>query len=141
VIGIIGRAVVGVLAILGVFSLSMWMTAWYYSADMCEEQVLARAVSPSGVLAAVHYRKHCEDNRPDEYFFKVGKPGLGFMESAELVSLRADAVRQESTALSMQPLRIWWISDNKLHIQTPLHDSIKLPSDVDGVQIIAQPYQ
>lgn len=140
-IGNIGRAVVGVLAVLGVFSLSMWMMVWYYSSDMCEEQVLARAVSPSGALAAVHYRKRCEDNRPDEYFFKVGKPGLGFERSASLVSLRADAERQESTALSMQPLRIWWISDNKLHIETPPHDSIKLPSELDGVQIIAQPYQ
>jgi hypothetical protein len=140
VIGVIGKAVVGLLAILGVFLICMWIMAWYFL-DPCEEQLLARAVSPDASRAAVHYRKRCEGGRPDEYFFKIGRPGLGAEVAASLVSLRVNVVRQEMSALSMQPLRIWWISNEKLHIETPSHDSIKLPSDLDGVQIIAQPYQ
>ncbi len=140
-VGIVGKAVVVLLAILGVFVLSLWVMTWFQIIGACQEQVLARAISPSGGLAAEHYRKRCENDRPDEYFFKVGTPWSGSGASYTEVALRADAVRQANDVLTMKPLRIWWTSDNTLHIETPPHDSVKVPSELGGVRIIVQPYQ
>jgi hypothetical protein len=67
----------------------------------CEEHVLARAVSPSGALAAEHYRKRCDDERPDEYFLKVGTPWQGRESSNTQTTLRSDATRKDELTLSM----------------------------------------
>jgi hypothetical protein len=59
------KIILGLLAGIGFVSLSLWIFAW--TGQFCERQVLARAVSPSGALAAEHYRARCDDDRPDEY--------------------------------------------------------------------------
>ena len=140
-IGKAGKAVAVLLAILGAFVLSLWVMTWFQIIGTCQELVLARAVSPSGALAAEHYRKRCENDQPDEYFFKVGPPWPGSGVSDTQVALRADVVRQENDVLTMKPLRIWWASNTTLHIETPPHDSVKIPSELGGVRIIVQPYQ
>jgi hypothetical protein len=52
-----------------------------------------------------------------------------------------DAVRNEENTLSMQPLRMWWPSETKLHIESSPHDSIKIPLELHKVKIETQPYQ
>lgn len=136
-----GKIVVGSLATIGAFVLTMWIVTWYQFIDVCEHQALARAVSPGGTLAAEHYRKRCDDGRPDEYYLSIGTPWQGRGATRTEVSLRLDAVRNEGSALSMQPLRVWWFSEKKLHLEVPPHDSVKVPSELGGVQIETQPFQ
>jgi hypothetical protein len=107
----------------------------------CKEQILARAVSPSGALAAEHYRKRCDDERPDEYFLKVGSPWQARGSTYTETTLRSDAVRNNDNTLSMQPLRMWWSSETKLHIESSPHDSIKISPELHGVSIETQLYQ
>lgn len=134
----VGIIVVGVLAAIGVLSLSLWIVTWYQFIDVCEHQALARIVSPSGSLAAEHYRRRCDDGRPDEYNLEIGTAWRGNESSSAQATLRSDVTRNEDAGLSMQPLRMWWLSETKLHIDVPLHDSIRLPSELGGIMIDSQ---
>ena len=129
----------GLLASIGAVTLSLWIVVWM--GQSCEQQVLARAVSPNGALAAEHYRKRCDDERPDEYFLKVGSPWQGRESTYTQTTLRSDAAPNNALTLSMQPLRMWWPSEAKLHIESSPHDSIKIPPELYGVKIETQPYQ
>ena len=135
------KIVVGLLACIGVLASSLWIFVWINQSQFCEQQVLARAVSPSGAFAAEHYRKRCDDERPDEYFLKVGSPWQGRESTYTQTTLRSDAAPNATLTLSMQPLRMWWTSDTKLHIEPHPHDSIKVPTELHGVSIETQPYQ
>jgi hypothetical protein len=102
------------LASIGGVALSLWIVVWM--GQSCEQRVLARAVSPSGALAAEHYRKRCDDERPDEYLLKVGSPWQGSEMTYTQATLRSDAAPNDALTLSMEPLRMWW----SLPLMTPL---------------------
>jgi len=134
----VGMIVLGVLATIGLLSLSLWIVAWYQLIDVCEHQILARVVSPGGSLAVEHYRRRCDDGRPDEYNLEIGTAWPGERASSTQTTLRSDVARNEDARLSMQPLKMWWLSETQLHIEAPLHDSVKLPSELGGITIDSQ---
>lgn len=101
------KAFVGFLAIVGVFTVVLWILAWGQMNEPCESQILARAVSPGGTLAAEHYRRHCADHRPDEYYLQIGTPWRESTSSYVQSKLRADIASSDGKALSMKPLRMW----------------------------------
>lgn len=134
------KAFVGLLALVGLFNVAIWIWIWGWKSEFCESQILARAVSPGGILAAEHYRRHCADDRPDEYYLQIGTPWRETSATYVQSKLRSDVVRSNGKTLSMKPLRMWWLSESALHIETDPLDSLELPHELHGVKIETRAY-
>ncbi len=139
----LGKVVVGILAVIGAVTLVVYLHFYFFFSHWgCEEEVLARAVTQSGALAALHVRRTCKGGSTLEHtlYIEPARPGVDVKSSGYLI-FRSDNEKDHAYAISIRPLRLWWLSEDKLHVEYPREVTFSVGDQIGRVRVEAKPFE
>ena len=116
----LARVAVGIFAVIGAIVVAFYISMKVLVSHECEQEVLSRALSPNGMIAAQHVRRTCDSGTimEDWLEFVPAKPGAESSSVGQLI-FRAESPKDQEITISIKPFRLWWVAEDKLHVEYP----------------------
>jgi hypothetical protein len=98
---------------------------------------VSRSVSPNGDYSAEHIRELCNGKFEVGLFIGPARSGVGAEYVGQTV-FRSQSDRDEQYALSIKPFKLWWVGENKLHVEYPRREQFSLSGQIGKFELEIQ---